>query len=192
MHYFDASIAVVVSVYSTNAEAEQAHMTKFSELMKKDYTPQTVEFALAQGLVTMRCTKAKKYAEETMGATLGLKNYLSPGEEGRVHLDTVVPMLQAAPQKIARWKRSSARSGANYALALTKAHFAERIHNLERVGEGDPEHVPSCMTLLPRYAETSSRIAKIPDLDFFVSLLEWQVIRMRLVMPKKLLNLPRN
>src|SRR3954468_21376196 len=107
----------------------------------------------------MRCTKAKKYAEETMGATLGLKNYLSPSEEGRVHLDTVVPMLQAAP--IARWKRSSARSGANYALALTKTHFSEKIHNIERVGEGDPEHGPRCTTLLPRYAETSSRIAKI-------------------------------
>jgi hypothetical protein len=168
VHYFDASIVVVASVYSTNAEAEQAHMAKFSELMRKEYTPQTMEFALAQGLLTMRCTKAKKYAEETMGATLGLKNYLSPGEEGRVHLDTVVPMLQAAPQQIARWKRSSARSGANYALALTKAHFSEKIHNLERVGEGDPEHGPSCTTLLPRYAETSSRIAKIPDLDFFV------------------------
>src|SRR3954462_5901859 len=89
-------------------------------------------------------------------------------KENRVHLDTVVPMLQVAPQQIARWKRSSARSRANYALALTKAHFSEKIHNLERVGEGDPEHGPSCMTLLPRYAETSSRIAKIPDLDFFV------------------------
>src|SRR3954462_3841380 len=136
--------------------------------MKKDYTPQTVEFALAQGLLTMRCTKAKKYAEETMGATLGLKNYLSPGEEGRVHLDSVVPSLQAAPQQIARWKRSSARSGANYALALTKAHFPEKVHNHERVGGGDPEQGPSCTTLLSRYAETASRIALMPDLDFFM------------------------
>ena len=46
-------------------------MAKFAELMKKDYTPRTMEFALAQGLLMMRCTKAKKYAEETMGATLG-------------------------------------------------------------------------------------------------------------------------
>src|SRR3954463_1488992 len=109
-------------------------MAKFSELMKKEYTPKSMEFALAQGLLTMRCTKAKKYAEETMGATLGLKKYLSPEKEVRVHLDTVVPTLQEAPQQIARWKRSSARSGANYALALTKAHFPERVHNLERVG----------------------------------------------------------
>src|SRR4051812_45922242 len=116
----------------------------------------------------MRCTKAKKYAEETKGDTLGLKNYISPDKENRVHLDTVVPTLQAASQQIARWKRSSARSGANYALALTMAHFSERIHNLERVGEGDPEQGPSCTTLLPRYAETASRIARIPDLDFFV------------------------
>src|SRR3954468_4076224 len=158
-----------LAVYSTNPEAEQAHMTKYDELMKKDnYTPKTTEFALAKGLLTMRCAKAKKYAEETMGATLGLKNCVSPNEENRVHLDTVVPTLQAAPQKISRWKRSSARNGANYALALTKAHFSERIHNLERVGEGDPEQGPSCTTLLSRYAETSSRIAKIPDLDFFV------------------------
>src|SRR4051812_23358849 len=143
-------------------------MAKFSELMKKDYTPQTMEFALSQGLLTMRCTKAKQYAEETMGATLGLKNCISPDKENRVHLDTIVPTLQAAPQQIAHWKRSLARSGANYALALTKDHFSEKIHNLERVGEGDPEHGPSCPTLLSRYAETASRIAKIPDLDFFV------------------------
>src|SRR4051812_43580802 len=94
---FDAYIVVVFLVYSTNAEAEQAHMAKFSELMKKEYTPKTMEFALSQGLLTMRCTKAKKYAEETMGATLGLNNYLPAGEEGRVHLDTVVPTLQADP-----------------------------------------------------------------------------------------------
>jgi hypothetical protein len=90
---FDAYIVVVFSVYSTNPEAEKAHMAKFSELMKKEYTPKTMEFALAQGLLTMRCTKAKKYAEETMGATLGLKNYMSAGKEDRVHLDTVVPTL---------------------------------------------------------------------------------------------------
>src|SRR4051812_37654764 len=103
-----------------------------------------------------------------MGATLGLNNCVSPNEENRVHLDTVVPTLQAAPQQIARWKSSSAQSGANYALALTKAHFPEWIHNLERVGEGDPEQGPSCTTVLPRYAETASRIARIPGLDFFV------------------------
>ena len=73
-------------------------MAKFAELMQKEYTPQTMEFALAQGLLTMRCTKAKKYAEETMGATLGLKNYMSSVKENRVHVDTVVPTLQAAPQ----------------------------------------------------------------------------------------------
>src|SRR3954467_9101687 len=139
------------------------------ELMKKDnYTPKTTKFSLAKGLLTMRCTNAKKYAEETMGATLGLKNCISPYKENRIHLDTVVPTLQAAPQQIARWKRSPARSDANYALALSKAHFSEKIHNLERVGEGDPEQGPSCTTLLPRYAETASRIARIPDLDFFV------------------------
>ena len=91
-------------------------MAKYSKLMKQDnYTPKTTEFALAKGLLTMRCTKAKKYAEETMGATLGLKNCISPDKENRVHLDMVVPTLQAAPLQIARWKRSSARSGANYA-----------------------------------------------------------------------------
>ena len=144
-------------------------MASYAELMKKDnYTPRRTEFALAKGLLTMRCAKAKKYAEQTMGAALGLKNCISPGEENRIHVDTVVPTLQAAPQQIACWKRSSARSGANYALALTKAHFSERIHNLERVGEGDPEQGPSCTTLLARYTETGSRIVRIPDLDFFV------------------------
>src|SRR3954469_17335429 len=97
---FDAYIVVVFSVYSTNPEAEQAHMAKFSELMKKEYTPKTMEFALSQGLLTMRCTKAKKYDEETMGATLGLKNYLSAGEEGRVHLDTVVPNFKRLHSKL--------------------------------------------------------------------------------------------
>src|SRR3954467_8519000 len=103
-----------------------------------------------------------------MGATLGLKNCVSPNEENRVYLDTVVPTLQAAPQQIARWKRSSARSGVDYALALTKAHFSDKIHNLERVGSGDPEQGPSCTTLFTRYAETASRIARMPDLEFFV------------------------
>ena len=144
-------------------------MDKYAKLMKKDnYTPKTMEFSLAKGLLTMRCTKAKKYAGETVGAILGLKNFISPDKANRVHLDTVVPTLQAAPQQISRWKRSSARSGANYALALTKAHFSEKIHNLERVREGDPEQGPSCMTLVERYAATASRVAKIPDLDFFV------------------------
>src|ERR1041384_4231124 len=131
--WFDFYTIAVFTVYSTNPKAKQAHMAKYAELMKKDnYTPKTTEFALAKGLLTMRCTKAKKYAEETMGATLGLKNCISPDKENRVHLDIVVPTLQEAPQQIARWKRSSARSGANYALALTKAHFSEKVHNLER------------------------------------------------------------
>ena len=156
-------------VYSTNPDADQAHMASFAELMKKDnYTPRTTEFALAKGLLTMRCSEAKKYAEETMGATLGLKNCILPGEENRVHLDTVVPTLQAAPPQIARWKRSSAGSGANYALALTKAHFTERIHNLERVGASDLEQGPSCTTLLSCYTETASQIAHMPYLEFFV------------------------
>ena len=159
-------------------------MATFAELMKKDnYTPRTTEFALAKGLLTMRCTKAKKYAEETMGATLGLKNCILHGEENRVHLDTVVPTLQAAPQQIAHWKRSSARSGANYTLALTKAHFSDSVHNLERVGEGDPEQGPSCTTLLTRYAETASRIARMRILSSLWNLLESPVSLMRLVMP---------
>src|ERR1043165_4377765 len=60
---FDAYIVVVFSVYSTNPKAEQPHMAKFSELMKREYTPKTIEFAISQGLLMMRCTKAKKYAE---------------------------------------------------------------------------------------------------------------------------------
>ena len=80
-------------------------MAKFAEMMKKDnYSPVTTKFALARGLVTMRCAKAKKFAEETMGATLALKNSLSPGQENRVKLDTVVPLLQAAPQQISMEK----------------------------------------------------------------------------------------
>ena len=143
-------------------------MAEFAEMMKRDnYTPVTTEFALARGLLTMRCAKAKKIAKEVMGATLTLKNKLSPGEGSRVTLDTVVPILQEAPQQVARWKRSAAWSGANYALALTKAHFPERVHNLERVGGGDPKDGQSCTSFLPRYAETASRIALMPDLDFF-------------------------
>ena len=69
------------AAYSTDPDADQARMTEFAELMKKDnYSPVTTEFALARGLLTMRCAKAKKFAEETMGATLALKNSLSPGE----------------------------------------------------------------------------------------------------------------
>src|SRR3954464_2789875 len=120
------------AAYGTDPEAEQARMAEFAEIMKKDnYTPVTMEFALARGLLTMRCAKAKKFAEEVMGATLALKNNVSPDEENRVKLNTVVPILQEAPHQLARWKRSAARSGANYAMALTKAHFSERVHNLE-------------------------------------------------------------
>ena len=103
-----------------------------------------------------------------MGATLSLKNCMIPSEDNRVNLDSVVPFLQSAPQQFACWKRSSARSGANYALALTKAHFPDRVHNLERVGGGEPEQGTSCTTYLSRYAETASRIALLPDLNFFV------------------------
>ena len=103
-------------------------MAEFAEMMKKDnYSLVTTKFALARGLLTMRCAKAKKFSEDTMGATLALKNSLSPGEENRVKLDTVVPILQATSQQFARWKRSAARSGANYALALMKAHFLKEF-----------------------------------------------------------------
>ena len=103
-----------------------------------------------------------------MGATLALKSKLSPDEGSRVKLDTVVPILREAPQQLAHWKRSAARSGANYVLALTKAHFLEQVHNLERVGGGDPKDGQSCTAFLPRYAETASRVALMHDLDFFV------------------------
>src|SRR3954464_1383831 len=158
-----------LAAYGTDPEVEQARMADFAEIMKGDnYTPVTTEFALARGMLTMRCAKAKKFAEQVMGATLALRSKLSPGEGSRVKLDTVVPILQEAPQQLARWKRFAARSGANYALALTKAHFPERVHNLERVGGGDPEQGQSCTSFLSRYAETASRVTLMPDLDFFV------------------------
>ena len=114
-------------------------MDEFGEIMKRDnYAPKTVQFAQSLGLLTMRTTKASKFVNEVMGATLSLKNSMMPNEDNRVSLDSVVPFLQSAPQQIARWKWSSARSGANYALALTKAHFPNRVHNLERVGGGEP------------------------------------------------------
>src|SRR4051812_8716679 len=82
----------------TDPEAEHARMAEFAEIMKRDsYTPVTTEFALARGLLTMRCAKAKKFAEEVMGATLALKSKLSSSEENRVKLDTIVPILQEAP-----------------------------------------------------------------------------------------------
>ena len=144
-------------------------MEEFGEIMKKDaYTPKSVKFAQSLGLLHMCTTKSSKFANEVMGATLSLKNYMILSEDNRVNLDSVVPFLQSAPQQIARWKRSSARSGANYALALTKAHFPNRVHNLERVGGGEPEQGPSCTTYLSRYAETASRIALLPDLNLFV------------------------
>src|SRR3954463_13521328 len=144
-------------------------MDEFAKIMKKDnYAPKSVELANLLGPLHMRAMKAAKFADEVMGATLSLKNTMAPSEYNRVNLDSVVPFLQSAPQQFARWKRSSSRSGANYALALTKAHFPERVHNLERVGGGEPEQGPSCTTYLNRYAETTSRIARMPDLDFFV------------------------
>ena len=42
------------------------------------------------------------------------------------------------------------------------------MHNLERVGGGEPEHGSSCTTYLTRYAETASRVALLPNLNFFV------------------------
>ena len=112
-------------------------MDEFGEIMRRDdYAPRTVQLAQSLGLLTMRTTQASKFANEVMGATLSLKNNIMPNEDNRVSLASVVPFLQAAPQHIARWKRSSARSGANYALALIKAYFPDRVHNLERVGGG--------------------------------------------------------
>ena len=158
-----------VEAYGVNPEAERTRMDEFGEIMKKDnYAPKTVQFAQSLGLLTMRTTKAAKFADEVMGATLNLKNSMTPDEDNRVSLDSVVPFLHSAPQQIARWKRSSTRSGANYALALTKAHFTDRVHNLERVGGGEPAQGPSCTSFLNRYAETASRVALLPDLNFFV------------------------
>ena len=85
-----------------------------------------------------------------------------------MNVDLAIQNLRAVPNQVARWKRSSARSGANYALALTKAHFPDKVHNLEKVGEGEPEQGASCTTYLARYAETASHIARLPDLNFFV------------------------
>ena len=86
------------AAYGTDPDAERARMADFAEIMKRDnYTPVTTEFALARGLLTMRCAKAKKFAEEVMGATLALKSKLSTDEGSRVKLDTVVPILQEAP-----------------------------------------------------------------------------------------------
>src|SRR4051812_24647821 len=85
-------------VYATGPEAELAWLAEFAESMKRDnYTPVTTEFSLARGLLTMRCAKAAKIVEETMGATLALKNSMSPGEDNRVKLDSVIPFLQATP-----------------------------------------------------------------------------------------------
>ena len=140
-------------------------MDEFGEIMRRDnYAPKTVQFAQSLGLLTMRTMKAAKFADEVMGATLNLKGSMTPNEDNRVSLDSVVPFLQSAPQQIARWKRSSARSGANYALALTKAHFTDRVHNLERICGGEPAQGPSCTTFFNRYAETASRLPCCPTL----------------------------
>ena len=91
-------LTCLLALHATDPEAEQARMAEFAESMKRDnYTPVTKEFALARGLLTMTWAKVAKFAGETMGATLALKNSMSPGEENRVKLDTVVPILQAAP-----------------------------------------------------------------------------------------------
>src|SRR4051812_43152615 len=119
-----------------------------------------------------------------MGATQGLKNCVSPNEENRVHLDTVVPTLQAAPQQIAGCKRSSARSGANYALALTKAHFLKRFTILSESEKEIQSMVraarPSCPAMLRHQVG-------LPKSQIWISL--WSlpglpVIQMRPVMPK--------
>ena len=52
-------------------------MDEFGKIMKKDaYTPKSVKFAQSLGLLHMRTTKASKFANEVMGATLSLKNYM--------------------------------------------------------------------------------------------------------------------
>ena len=90
-------------------------MEEFGEIMNKDaYTPKSVKFAQSLGLLHMCMTKASKFANEVMGATLSLKNCMMPSEDNRVNLDSVVPFLQSTPHQIARWRRSLARSGANY------------------------------------------------------------------------------
>src|SRR3954468_14587731 len=101
-------LTCLLAAYGTNLEAEKDRMAEFAKIMKRDnYTPVTTEFALARGLLTMRCAKAAKFTEETMGATLALKNSMSPRESSRVKLNLVVPFLQSAPQQFTRWKQSS-------------------------------------------------------------------------------------
>ena len=169
VYILSCRLVLFSKVYAVNPDAEKARLDEFSEIMKKDaYTPKSVRFAESLGLLQMRTTKAATFADEVMGATLVLENRMLLSEDNHVNLDSVVAFLQSDPQQFARWKRSSARSGANYALALTKAHFPDRVHNLERVSGGEPEQGPSCTTYLSHYAETASWIALLPDLDFFV------------------------
>src|SRR4051812_929236 len=81
--------------YGTDPEAEKAQMAEFAEIMKRDnYKTVTTEFALAWSLLTMRCAKAKKFAEEVMGATLALKSKLLPSEENRVSLIQLFPSFR--------------------------------------------------------------------------------------------------
>src|SRR3954466_10507976 len=93
-------------------------------------------------------------------------------------------MLQAAPQQIARWKRSSARSGANYALALTKAHFRRRFTILNESERVIPSMVravrPFCPDMLR--LQVGSRRSQILISSW--NLLELPVNLMRLVMPE--------
>ena len=77
-------------------------MDEFGEIMKKDaYTPKSVKFAQSLRLLHMHTTKASKFANEVMGATLSLKNSMIPSEDNQVSLNSIVPFLQSAPQQIA-------------------------------------------------------------------------------------------
>lgn len=158
-----------LSVFATDPEIEKAKVDDYGEIFKREaYSPSSVDFAKSLGRLHIRTQQAERFANEVVEATLSLKNFLWQTEEHRVNVDSAVQCLQAVPNQVARWKRSSARSGANYALALTKAHLPDKVHNLEKVGEGEPEQGASCTTYLARYAETASQIARLPDLNFFV------------------------
>ena len=68
-------------MYAVYPDAEQARVEEFGEIMKKDaYMPQSVRFAQSFGLLHMQTTKAALFTNEVMGATLSLKECMTPNE----------------------------------------------------------------------------------------------------------------
>lgn len=111
---------------------------------------------------------AENKADRVKQVMQEINTSLWPDEAFDEDLPSYIEQLEQVPYQVSRWKKSSTRSGAGFALALTKAHFPRIMDDdLAKVGDGNPPG-KECMDHLPTFLEATSKIASIIYLETFI------------------------